>query len=175
MLCHCKHAARRPMLARPPLPCSSCRMQRAEPKERLRELELLACSSLAALVLVEDDHRCVRENCSSFRRRGWPSAREPIVPAERGHARQQPRSGRGLPAPPPLRRDSFDGGCQMASNGLKTSFQVAHLDVWTSSRLHERRHIDRATKRLARGIPSGPPGAAGPVRRALGGSRASLD
>jgi hypothetical protein len=146
VLCHCKHAARRPMLVQPPLPCSPYRMKRAEPKERLRQLELLACSSSAAVVLVEDDHRCVRENCSSFRRRGWPSSREPTVPVERGHARQQPRSGRGLPAPPPLRRGSFDDGCQMASNGLKTSFQVAHLDIGTCSRQHDRRHIDRAAK-----------------------------
>jgi hypothetical protein len=51
------------------------------------------------------------------------------------------------------------------------------LHISTLGRVLDSTTVDISIERpnLARGIPCGPPGAAGPVRRALRGSRASLD
>jgi hypothetical protein len=172
--CHCKHAARRPMVAAPPGACGRYRVRAAVHADRQRELAPLAGSCSQTLAATDDDRRDVRVETSSCRGRGAPSAGAPTLPDGRGHARRPPRSGGGLRKPPPLDRcrlDDDQNGLQKASK-LVSSHTSRHWGL-----LFDGTTVDISIERsnLAKGIPCGPRGAMGPVRRARRGSRASLE
>lgn len=144
--CHCKHAARRPMVAAPPGACGRYRVRAAVHADRQRELAPLAGSCSQTLAATDDDRRDVRVETSSCRGRGALSAGAPRCQTGGGMPGDRPEAVAAFASRLRSIAAASTTAAKWPPEGLQVGFKSHLSTLGPSFRRHDRRHIDRAIK-----------------------------